>query len=180
MADKWMSETLRSYTLLPKYDEDRNDYLRNHAKYLRNFMERFFPIPEARKHTGYESSMKHSRENIFELILKPATDFAAKLSFSFRKYEVGWDYCDKTTEIFYHDLFFDNDPGELEVLDLLGAKIRPWNFPGFGTEEKIGDVVLFVRPPIFAYGMTGSRGMVLPPLVVVKPVSGYDFSRRSY
>lgn len=179
MADKWMGETLRSYTLLPKYDEDRNDYLRNHAKYLRNFLEHFFPIPEALRNTSIESTAKRSREKIFELIMEPAANLATKMSFSYQKYEVGWDYCDKTTEIFYNDLLFSNYLGKLKALDSLGATIGPEHFPGFERKDKIGDVVLFVRPPILVFGMTGDRTIAGSPIVVVKPVSGYDPSRRS-
>ena len=168
MAGKWMGETLRSYTLLPKYDQDREDYLRSHTRHLRNFMEHFFPISEAINYPGWERAAKRSREKISEEIMEPAANLAAEMSFSCEKFEVGWDYCDKTTEIFYKDL--DNH----EVLKLSGAKLHTRDFSGFEGEEKIGVVVLFVRPPIFVVDTMGARRIYGSPIVVVKPPKPVD------
>ncbi|KAK2757523.1 hypothetical protein FQN54_004492 [Arachnomyces sp. PD_36] len=174
MAHKWMGETLRSYTLLPKYDQDRSDYLRGHTRYLQKFGEHFFPVPESIRHTGRGDWMIRSREKILEKIVEPAAELATQMSFSYDKFEVDWGYCERTTEIFHKDL--ENH----EVWESNGSKLAYRHFPGFEAEEKIGDVILFVKPPITRILTTGIRGIYGVPIVVVKPVSGYVWnpSRR--
>lgn len=166
MADKWMGETLRSYTLLQRYDQDRDYYLRSHTEYLRDFLEHFFPIPER---TGWGDSAKNTRDKIPKDIIKPLADLATQMSFSYLKFEVDWDYCDKTTELFKKDL------KDHEVFDFRGWRLSDRDLREVGSEEKIGDVVLFVRPPIFEVDRTtGTRQIHGWPVVVVKRVSSCD------
>lgn len=163
-----MGEILRSYTLLPKYDQDRNDYLRGHAKYLRAFADRFFPIPENSRNIGRKAFLEDSRDTILENILEPAATWAEELSFAGPKYEADWEYCEQTTELFYRDLKTH------EACDLLGGTLLREEFPEFRPEDKIADVLLFVRPPLFQVGLTGKRLITGKAKAYVKPVSAYN------
>lgn len=166
VVDKWMGDTLRSYTLLPKFGKDRDYYLQSHAEYLHSFIERFAPETTSDRHE--EEELIWSVKKIQERIMKPAAHLAAEMSFSCMKYEADWSYCDDKTEILLMDM---NDH---EVFELEGYLMHSFNLPGVGMKEKVGDVVMFVRPPIFRVDRTGPRLMVGHPTVVVKPISRYD------
>ncbi|KAK2753217.1 hypothetical protein FQN54_007908 [Arachnomyces sp. PD_36] len=168
VVDRWMSEALVSYTQLPKYDGDRDYYLHGHAQFIRKFLEHFVPDSETPPKTAGEMRVARSFEKIHEKITAPAANLAAELSLSYMKYEVDWAYCEKKTELLYEEMKTH------KVFHVNGIQIYHLNFPKVGHGGKVGDVVMYVRPPIFVYDRVTPRRMYGLPLVVIRPVPSFD------
>lgn len=159
-----MAETLRSYTALPTYSTDRDNFLRSHTDFLLKFLDRFALDKDALPQAEY---WKERREVFHEEVVERAGEMASEMSFSFTKFSIGWDYCEKT-ELFKRDL------GCVEAQLPNDSPLGRMNFHKFGEDEKIADIVMFVRPPIYELSRTAERIMICSARAIVSPAPGYD------
>lgn len=159
-----MAETLRNYTALPSYSTDRDNFLRSHTNFLLKFLDHFALNKDALPQAEY---WKERREGFHEEVMERAGELASKMSFSFTKLSIGWDYCEKT-ELLKREL------GCINVQLPSRAPLNRMSFHKFGEDDKIADIVMFLRPPIYELSRTTDRRMIGKARIIAKPVPGYD------
>jgi hypothetical protein len=164
-VDRWIAETLRSYTLLPTYPTDLDHFLRSHVNTLTGFFN-YLTVLVAREEPSFATKLNYEKE--LHSIMKTAGDLVSQMSFSYRKFVIDWDYCDKKKEVFKHDF----DTHDLCLLD--NVELTRNHFHTLEEDEKVGDVVMFVRPPILGMDRISDGRIWGKPFIVIEPVKGYD------
>lgn len=164
-VDRWISETLHSYSLLPRYAKDRENFLQPHTDSLKQFITSL--LPKKPNESCFDlTSLKGKIEKLDESIMVRAADIASEMSFTCPEFLVDWDYCDRKTEIFRGDLH-DHDLFCFKT----GYQLCRENFEKLDSDEKkIADAVMLVRPPIFMINRAGPRKMLGRPLISVLAV----------
>lgn len=161
--DKWLGETLYSFTTLPSYAADRGHNLRVHARFLHKFIRQF-------EHNKPDVAVfaEFHEDDIHKRIVERAANLALEMSVSSSRFEVDWHYCDEKTSMFKRDL------KDHELCLLNQHPVIYQTCQNIGWDEKVGDVVMMVRPPIFATDKRGNRFIAGKPLILVEPAPGYD------
>lgn len=100
----------------------------------------------------------------------PMSEIALEMSIGCPKFSIDWNYCDEKTEIFKKDL------ATHEIYHFKNEfRVMRDNFRKLASdEEKIGDVIMLVRPPIFMLSRPHHRQMLGRPLIVVSSVPEYE------
>lgn len=160
-----MAETLRAYTLLPIYPTDRQHFLNSHSAILQEF---FDCLAWSRANDGSSSIGDKVDNELLHSVMEQAVNLASEMSFSYSQHSIDWDYCNEKEEILKREL----DAHDICLLD--GSSVNRYHFQSFGDDEKVADVVMFVRPPIIGMDRIGNRRIWGNPLVIVEPVPGYD------
>lgn len=108
----------------------------------------------------WEDISKH-----FDEIIEAAGNLASEMSFSHTKFLINWDYCEEKKETTKQEL------GTHELHLITGHPVSYEHFPNIG-DEKVADVVMFVRPPILGM-VDGTREIWGKPVIIVEPVPGF-------
>ena len=160
-----MAETLRGHTFLPAYSTDRDNFLRSHTDFLLKFLDHFAPDKDA--HQPRESPWMESREQFHQEIMERAGNLAVEMSCSSLGHSMGWDYCERTEITKRENGCFDAQLPN-------GAPLGYPHLQKFDADEKVADIVMFVRPPIYQHSRTSSRVVIGKGRIIANPVPGYD------